>query len=522
MIIYINSNGEVLNQEYSEIVQGDNKANKIYLIAPLALNTAVNMSFECPNGYVTSNYLMKHSFELKDDLNVWELDVLNIPITQYYGVVKYQFKATINDITIATARGKFKVKEGVDWQLPSEPDENVYADILYALTEVEANLINKVDTNYSDEYQQQNIINNQNGLKLIKTEYGNTTTFEIKGDGIYKNGSKILNATETNSLIEELEDELKGLISNKVSRENSSMGNKSIIYNGGEFVGFGFEGEPNEGKEYPAYKYELFLSQYGIELSHDISDHEANFLRRSIFKVAEDGVTLNGEKVATTQDINSAVEGFPNQIVAEVNNENYVMTVSLKNANGETISSSNVDLPLESVVVNGTYADGILTLTLQNGNTVDINIEDIISGLASEEYVNSAISTVEFRIGNLEDNINTINRAISDKVSKISNSENVGGGSALITNENGVVVLERTSGSTASYINYKVELTSNGVEITSTNNEKTSTVLISEDGVLINGKEAAIKEDIQSTENIQSMIDTSIQNAILDSWEASY
>ena len=62
----------------------------------------------------------------------------------------------------------------------------------------------------------------------------------------------------------------------------------------------------------------------------------------------------------------------------------YNLTVSLKNAESETLGSDTVNLPLESMVVGGAYADGVLTLTLNNGETLDIPISDIIDGLVSE------------------------------------------------------------------------------------------------------------------------------------------
>lgn len=62
----------------------------------------------------------------------------------------------------------------------------------------------------------------------------------------------------------------------------------------------------------------------------------------------------------------------------------YNLTVSLKNAESETLGSDTVNLPLESMVVGGAYADGVLTLTLNNGQTLDIPISDIIDGLVSE------------------------------------------------------------------------------------------------------------------------------------------
>lgn len=60
---------------------------------------------------------------------------------------------------------------------------------------------------------------------------------------------------------------------------------------------------------------------------------------------------------------------------------NYIMTISLKNKAGDVLDSKNIDFPIESMVVNATYENGKVILTLQNGNTLPIDISDMIKGL---------------------------------------------------------------------------------------------------------------------------------------------
>lgn len=67
--------------------------------------------------------------------------------------------------------------------------------------------------------------------------------------------------------------------------------------------------------------------------------------------------------------------------------ENYVLSVQLLDQNGDALGNEQtVDLPLESVVVSGSYdsATQSLILTLDNGNTISIPISDLISGLQAE------------------------------------------------------------------------------------------------------------------------------------------
>ncbi len=72
---------------------------------------------------------------------------------------------------------------------------------------------------------------------------------------------------------------------------------------------------------------------------------------------------------------------FANSLELSLDPINFTLTIRLLNKEGAEISSDVVDLPLESMVVNATYADGTLTLVLQNGNTVDIDVSKIVSGL---------------------------------------------------------------------------------------------------------------------------------------------
>lgn len=67
-----------------------------------------------------------------------------------------------------------------------------------------------------------------------------------------------------------------------------------------------------------------------------------------------------------------------------IDNNSFVMTVSLKNSNNEIISSKQVDLPLEEMIINGDYQEGNLILTLKSGQVVEVDIRDIISGLVTD------------------------------------------------------------------------------------------------------------------------------------------
>lgn len=74
-------------------------------------------------------------------------------------------------------------------------------------------------------------------------------------------------------------------------------------------------------------------------------------------------------------------------IAVSINTTDYKVTTTLKDQDGNTLGTAQViDLPLESVVVNGSYdsTNKKIVLTLQSGSTIDIPVGDLVAGLQSE------------------------------------------------------------------------------------------------------------------------------------------
>lgn len=141
MIIVVNGNGDTKTIIPEEINQSSNNANTIFLLAPFSKNVQVNISF-LVNEVVLPSYLMEQSESISDTLNTWKIE-LGSPITQYYGIIKYSFRATnTQGVVIATGRGQFKVNQGVDFQLPEQPDSQTYELILQKLSDIDADILN--------------------------------------------------------------------------------------------------------------------------------------------------------------------------------------------------------------------------------------------------------------------------------------------------------------------------------------------------------------------------------------------
>lgn len=116
---------------------------------------------------------------------------------------------------------------------------------------------------------------------------------------------------------------------------------------------------------------------------------------------------------ANTNDVNASITNLQNQIsetsenVDTINTElmtnagyslgmsinptTFELTMTLKNSTGGTVSSQKVDLPIESMVVSASYANGKLSLKLQNGQTLDTDISAIVAGLVNQNFTIAGI-----------------------------------------------------------------------------------------------------------------------------------
>lgn len=91
----------------------------------------------------------------------------------------------------------------------------------------------------------------------------------------------------------------------------------------------------------------------------------------------------------TAADVNALPDTvkYAASLTASINTTTYVMTLTLKDQDGNTLGTAQtIDLPLESVVVNGSYdsTNKKIILTLQSGATVDIPVGDLVAGLQPE------------------------------------------------------------------------------------------------------------------------------------------
>lgn len=99
-------------------------------------------------------------------------------------------------------------------------------------------------------------------------------------------------------------------------------------------------------------------------------------------KALTGNISLDAEDVGALADSTK----YGATIDVTLNTTDYKLTIALKDQDGTTLTTKTVDFPVESVVVNGSYdsTNKKIILTLVNGNTIDIPVGALISGLQSE------------------------------------------------------------------------------------------------------------------------------------------
>ena len=159
----------------------------------------------------------------------------------------------------------------------------------------------------------------------------------------------------------------------------------------------------------------------------------------------ENGTTkfTTGGAYTLEQTIYSTAMG---SVTLSINSSTYVVTLQAKDMNGNNLGTAQtIDLPLESVVVSGSYDDNTkkIILTLQGGSTVEFSVADLVSGLQTEITSSNKLSS------DLVDDSEATNKFVTasekSQISNIANKANkstttsAGTYSAVTVNTDGIV-----------------------------------------------------------------------------------
>ena len=144
MIILTNAQGDVLNTIPDKVYQGSNLANQIVIVSPWSANLQVTIAYKLPNGDFTEPKLMTAfaTNPLPENLqaNAWSIDI-DEPVTENFGLVEFQFKASNGTQIIATGGCSFTVQHGVAPILPATPSQTIYEQILEAISVLSSTIV---------------------------------------------------------------------------------------------------------------------------------------------------------------------------------------------------------------------------------------------------------------------------------------------------------------------------------------------------------------------------------------------
>lgn len=121
---------------------------------------------------------------------------------------------------------------------------------------------------------------------------------------------------------------------------------------------------------------------------------ESGFSQNGTFEPSASNITYNnatsGLGSTNTQGAIDEIVTLTNEsghsIDVTLNKSTYVMTISLKDKNGEVLNEKTVDFPMETAFVNASYDKSSKTMkfTLESGSTVDVPLGDLVEGLVSQ------------------------------------------------------------------------------------------------------------------------------------------
>lgn len=114
------------------------------------------------------------------------------------------------------------------------------------------------------------------------------------------------------------------------------------------------------------------------------------------------------------------------RISTTLNTDNYTLTVAITDTEGNIINSDTVDFPLESVVTDVKEENGIITITLQNGNTASYDITDLVNGLVAQKDYDAKMEEIDTAISNRytkEETDTAISTAIADAITTTLNTD---------------------------------------------------------------------------------------------------
>ncbi len=125
------------------------------------------------------------------------------------------------------------------------------------------------------------------------------------------------------------------------------------------------------------------LGQLSVAVQNDIYLEAAvESLQQTADELEQSVDTLREDVNIAEQHIQDLEDAAATSVDVDLS-DTYVLKVSLKNGDGEVVSTSNVDFPVEEMIVSVAFDETTkdLIITLKNGTTLNVPLDDIVQGL---------------------------------------------------------------------------------------------------------------------------------------------
>jgi len=153
-------------------------------------------------------------------------------------------------------------------------------------------------------------------------------------------------------------------------------------------------------------------AQLGLASASDIPTVPITAIQKNGTGITPVSGTVNITVPTTAADVSALPDTtkYAAALSLTINSSTFVMTGQLKDQNGDNLGTAQtIDLPLESVVVGGSYNSQTkkVVLNLQNGNTIEFSVADLVSGLQTELSASNKLNPAYI-------NYDSTHRAVSD------------------------------------------------------------------------------------------------------------
>lgn len=369
LIFFAGRDGSVLRIFPTAVRQGSADSNSVYLIAPFAQGDQVTVSFRLADGREIGPAAMTPLREVEGVVDEktgavfagWSY-VLPATVVVRAGkvTVQFYFYSAEKGCVTASEAVEFSVARGISGELPETPSEDVYGEILANIASVYADVTGGCFASRAIYAWNEDFVYGINEICYLPNAGSRGAFVRSKTDGNkqppYVDGALNSAYWDTSVSFDEI-------YAAEVSAGQSAAQASA-------------HAEKASGSAESAAQSQETAARSAANAA--LAEQNAK-----TFAERAEAATSVLEGLYTKEEVDALAGG---SVSAEIDSATFIMKIALHAIDGSKLSETSVDLPLESVVVGGRYADGqkALVLALQNGNEIQVPIGDVISGLVSQ------------------------------------------------------------------------------------------------------------------------------------------